>query len=161
MNVNTEVLAHLRAERNASNNRKAIFAASVVTLVIVLVASLIFAVGTIYKAPYGSPNDSETMLDLQSIARTQIGKALKYRHDATFGTSHVKLIENGTYAVSGTVKAPNTFGANLTHEYLVVLALENPQAKSWKTAFITLGDEEIYRNDNLLHRAKSSTAPKR
>jgi hypothetical protein len=87
-------------------------------------------------------------IDAQVFAEKCVRKCLKYPHDASFGwgTNTAKNAEGNLWSVKGTVKARNAFGADLSHDWLVIL---ERRGENWDLLSCVIGDETAYISDRL------------
>lgn len=94
---------------------------------------------------YASAGNTDAELDVRRLGREIVENHLKFPLDASFGWgSEVHRADNGIWVTKGTVKAPNAFGANLTHAYTVAMTCTDPAAKTWKTLLVNIGGEVVY-----------------
>jgi hypothetical protein len=107
--------------------------------------------------------ESQEETEIVFAAEKVVKEFLKWPHDASFSfLPEVRFNDNRTAAsVQGTVKAKNTFGAELTHEYLVLFVKESV---SWQVETISIGNEVVYRKKQTTEslppdKSKPSSSP--
>lgn len=89
------------------------------------------------------PAKSEFSLETEAraLAWGVVEKQLKYPHDADFSwLTNCKRLNEHSFAAWGTVTAANALGARLTHDWRVVLAVN--QQGQFMPMYVTIGDDE-------------------
>ncbi len=100
--------------------------------------------------------------DAAVTAQGFVKQYLQYPHDASFPWTPATVTRNdegNIYSVFSTVAAKNTFGAELTHEWGVVMLRTEDQ--QWELLSCAIGDETVYRSaklDELLAERREAAA---
>lgn len=83
------------------------------------------------------PTELSQEIDAVIMAKQFVKQQLKYPHDASFPWFGTEAKRSGdSWIVNGKVKAKNSFGAELTHEFLVVV--KHVHGDTWKCESIII-----------------------
>jgi len=101
--------------------------------------------------------EDRRQIDLEISAKSSgekyCKKFLKYPLDSSFNWD-TAVSHNSDWSltsVTGTVQAPNSFGAKLTHEWGVIMQREGD---SWKLLMCSIGNDTVYQDADAMAAAK-------
>lgn len=97
------------------------------------------------------PVNIDRTVEAKEHAETYVKQFLNHPNDAEFSWfPSVSQNASGTWMVTGTVKAQNSFGAKFTHEYQVALRIdESGEAPVWKCNAVHLDGKTVYVDESL------------
>jgi hypothetical protein len=103
--------------------------------------------GVLLSERYGEPADTQTKEVALNLSREMVRKAAKWPDDAEFvGEPSIKVHSKWDcgYEIRGKVKLANGFGAHLTHDYTVQVALHDVPKHDWRCHLVMVGNEIVY-----------------